>query len=904
MVATWSIAASSTYYAKHGAYYLGGNEPSGRWYAPAGDLGLVDGSEVDANLFERLFEALDAYGKSMLSTKGGKLQRSSAFDITFSAPRSVSLAWGLASNETKRLIEAAQERAVRSALSVVEQEATFARRGKNGTTIEKVALNVAIFQHGESRPAKHEDGRVFGDCNLHHHAVCLSLSTRADKTVGGLHSVVLRNAKMLAGAVYHAALAYELQTKLGFSIDRVGRNGIFEIEGVDENIIRYFSARRAEIEDELNELGVTSSGAVALAAAVAKSTRSNKSDHEITKREEIWAEAARGIGIEVETFTEGLRDQTRLFDRDAAELLLRERLAVFPSALTERESVIDRKELLRSAAEALVGTGLPAELATTEAERLLRDGTFVEIGRDPLLLPIYSTPEMLAIEHDIVVKAQALACRSGWALDRNALTARCQAFGLSSEQTAAALAATDASAVAIIEGAPGAGKTTTLAPIIEAYRQEGCRVIGAATAWRVAISMEKNFGIESRAIASWIHMLKSGTLVLDNRTVLIVDEAALLSSRDMHALLQAVSTAGGRSSADIDRPLGEARPLNGTFLGCKILLVGDRKQMQPISAGAGLDLVSRAVEACRVETIVRQFEPWARKAIADFGSGRAAQALQAFAEHDLVVEAKGQKAAVLAVVDRANQLSALHVDQSCLILAKTNAQVAAISREVRARRRTAGLIFGEEFTVAAATPSGQPTELTLAAGDKIRFLARNVALGTINGTIANVTRVVVRQNRLGENVGIRVEADIQGRKISFDPAELADAKSRARIGWAYASTIAGSQGSTVDHAVVLLDPSLNRHETYVATSRARSTTTLVVDTKSIDRRLIAEISIDRQSDSITFTHEERRDWLAGQLSRASPKISTLDVIQAPQSRTLIATVALQRESAREFSHGL
>jgi hypothetical protein len=78
----------------------------------------------------------------------------------------------------------------------------------------------------------------------------------------------------------------------------------------------------------------------------------------------------------------------------------------------------------------------------------------------------------------------------------------------------------------------------------------------------------------------------------------------------------------------------------------------------------------------------------------------------------------------------------------------------------------------------------------------------------------------------------------------------------------------------------------------------------VVDTKSIDRRLIAEISIDRQSDSITFTHEERRDWLAGQLSRASPKISTLDVIQAPQSRTLIATVALQRESAREFSHGL
>src|SRR5260363_308843 len=108
--------------------------------------------------------------------------------------------------------------------------------------------------------------------------------------------------------------------------------------------------------------------------------------------------------------------------------------------------------------------------------------------------------------------------------------------------------------------------------------------------------------------SSWISRLKAGEKVLDDRTVLIADEAGLLSSRDMHALLGAVTEAGA-----------------------KIVLVGDRRQLQAIGAGGGLDLASRAVEAARVDQIVRQREAWAREAIAAFGMGRAAHALEAFA---------------------------------------------------------------------------------------------------------------------------------------------------------------------------------------------------------------------------------------------------------------------------------
>ncbi|MFX6949430.1 relaxase domain-containing protein, partial [Acinetobacter baumannii] len=88
-------------------------------------------------------------------------------------------------------------------------------------------------------------------------------------------STVLRDWKMAAGAVYHAALANEM-TDLGFGIDRVGRNGTFELAGIGDQAITYFSARRQEIEKELAEAGTTSGSSAALASAVAKSTRHAK----------------------------------------------------------------------------------------------------------------------------------------------------------------------------------------------------------------------------------------------------------------------------------------------------------------------------------------------------------------------------------------------------------------------------------------------------------------------------------------------------------------------------------------------------------------------------------------------------------------------------------------------------
>ncbi|HLZ07705.1 MAG TPA: relaxase domain-containing protein, partial [Chloroflexota bacterium] len=91
VVATWNPAAASSYYTRQREteYYAGNSEPAGIWYAPAGDFAVVDGSTVDRTTFDRLYHALDENGVSLLEKVRRHKERTPAFDITLSAPRSV-----------------------------------------------------------------------------------------------------------------------------------------------------------------------------------------------------------------------------------------------------------------------------------------------------------------------------------------------------------------------------------------------------------------------------------------------------------------------------------------------------------------------------------------------------------------------------------------------------------------------------------------------------------------------------------------------------------------------------------------------------------------------------------------------------------------------------------------------
>src|SRR5665647_3654830 len=174
MVATIAAGTAAGYYLKQAEYYLGGREPAGRWVSRTGDFGVVNGAEVGRAQFERLHAGLDDNGQLLLSNTGDVKKQIAGYDLTLSAPKSVSIIYALAEPAFRKRIEAAQQHAAEATIRLLDRHAAFGRRGKNGLQLERVSLTAASFQHGEARPVEHEDGKTFADPNLHTHNVILN----------------------------------------------------------------------------------------------------------------------------------------------------------------------------------------------------------------------------------------------------------------------------------------------------------------------------------------------------------------------------------------------------------------------------------------------------------------------------------------------------------------------------------------------------------------------------------------------------------------------------------------------------------------------------------------------------------------------------------------------------------
>src|SRR5690606_26360857 len=137
--------------------------------------------------------------------------------------------------------------------------------------------------------------------------------------------------------------------------------------------------------------------------------------------------------------------------------------------------------------------------------------------------------------------------------------------------------------LAIIVGRAGAGKTTMMKAAREIWEASGYRVVGGALAGKAAEGLEKEAGIPSRTLASWQLQWERGRLHLDNRCVFVMDEAGMVSSRQMADIVSAVAHAGA-----------------------KLVLVGDADQLQPIEAGAAFRSLADRVGYAELGTIYRQ----------------------------------------------------------------------------------------------------------------------------------------------------------------------------------------------------------------------------------------------------------------------------------------------------------
>lgn len=878
MVASLNLkAAPVAYFRQARAYYDTGIQDA-EWYAPSGSFGVQDGAPVDFSLLERLYAGMAADGNSLLSNRGGRvLDRQSAYDLTFSVPKSFSLIYAMADDEERKELLCILLAAARKSLSAVEKVAGWARRGKGGKTLEPISFTAALFLHDDARPSEHADGSTFGDPDLHVHCIILNLAVRKDGSVGAIQSVLLRNAKMLAGAVFHAALAASV-LRAQFGVDRVGKNGIFEIAGIPDRVIRFFSGRRQEINRRLETLGFTSAQNPALAAQETAKSRNRKNSTTLGERLATWSAAGLANGFDFRRLFAAARQAFQPISHEAGETLYRERLETLPFDLTENEAVLGHLEVIRALNAALVGTGLPPARAVQAFSDLIKGLQFVSIGTDAMGFPLLTTPQMIETELAVVSLAEQLKDADGFALDPSVVAALCAQNKLSEEQTLAALSVTGGGRIAVVEGAPGSGKSTAQRPIVAAYEAAGYRVIGSATAWKIATALGKDLGIESRATADWLSLLGHGKAVFDNKTVLIIDEAGLIGARDMLRLLEVVKASGS-----------------------KLVLVGDRDQIQPIAAGPGLGLVARSVEVSRIETIIRQREAWLRRVVLDLGKGDALKALTELLRRKHVHFGAGLPDAVEALVGKWRELT--NAGETPLLIARTNDQLRMISQAVRRDRRMRGEIAEAEIMFNGRLPNGEIAPVVLSPGDSIRFLAKNKTLGTINGSVGTVVDVAPGPNLLET----RITAQVDDRRVSFALADVADENGNAQIGWDYGWSAFGTQGVTVEHALVLADANFDRHLAYVTASRARALTHLFVDGASVDA-----IETDLSSLGPLSEEAERLVKLSRRMARKNTKRSTLDYLpRADWDRWRIAPPAdtvpkpdapLDRFAETEFDH--
>jgi conjugative relaxase-like TrwC/TraI family protein len=281
------VQAALGYYGHLGQddYYLRDGEPPGGW-AGEGAARLTLAGPVTRSEFEAALKGIDPKTGERLAALGGRLQDHAAgWDMTFSAPKSVSALWALSEARERPAIEGAHRTAVAASTRYLEQTAAWARRGKGGATREPTAgLLMATFEHHTSREL---------DPQLHAHVFIFNLAPRRDGTWGAIVSRELYKAQKRAGAVYRSALAGELE-RAGFAVERTGDN--FRVAVIPRHVERAFSKRRQAIEAAAAEHDYRSPRGMELAAL---RTRRPKRNVDRPALFELWRSEARARGFEL-----------------------------------------------------------------------------------------------------------------------------------------------------------------------------------------------------------------------------------------------------------------------------------------------------------------------------------------------------------------------------------------------------------------------------------------------------------------------------------------------------------------------------------------------------------------------------------------------------------------------------
>jgi conjugative relaxase-like TrwC/TraI family protein len=793
-------AANASYYLERSAgcspagYYVEGGEVPGRWCGRGAEAVGLDGP-VDAGravMFAALLDGVlpdgTLVGRPVIRAgpDGPVDVRRSGLDVVVSAPKSVSVLFGLADPTVAAAVLAAHERAVGEALGYLDRHASHGLRGRQGddsraTRIATDGLLAAAFTHHTSRA---------DDPQLHTHLVIANLVHGTDGKWSAVDSRAIHRHARTAGCIYQAVLRGELTKTLGVGWGPVSR-GVAEIAGIPKTLLAEFSTRRREIDAELDRTGTHGRKAAQRAAYVTRPAKSHTDETSLRRQWAHRAEQRHHLAAQIVTDATG-----RVQSPEPAWIDGYGRELFGPDGLTRHSTSFDRRDVIQALTEIL-----PAGTPIT--------GTELETGADLLLTQHDAIPLLAPTDRDSGRRWSTLSLLQAedWAIrvaaeptDLAPIDPPARAhYDLSAEQqTVVARLLGSPRLVDVVIGPAGSGKTAALRIAADTWRDEHLPVIGCSLAAITARRLESATGIPSTSVARLLRTLHRVDPATGQRTwlapdtVVLLDEASMVGTRHLVQLLNEVRAVGG-----------------------KLVLVGDPAQLSEVDAGGLFNALTRQFEPLTLTGNHRQSEEWERTALTQFRDGHIDAALRAYVVRDRIhLDPTPGWAARRLAVDYLGHRIRNRDPYAVIALAATRRDAAALNTVIRSQLRAAGRIGPDTLTT-----TGEDGERGYAKGDLVIITRNDHQRGLLNGTRATLTRTTASELSLRTETGERVTVPTGWAGEHLDHG--------------YAMTVHKAQGLTTDIALLYGTTALCQQSGYVAMSRGRNANHLYTSTTAL-----------------------------------------------------------------------
>ncbi len=785
-------------------------------------------------LGRELADRVDKHGNTIRAVAG--------YDATFSAPKSLSVLWGLTGDE--RFAEC-HDVAVASTVAMIEKYASTTRVRSNGARLhpETGGLSVAVFRQSTSRA---------DDPQLHTHVVISAKVQTADGRWLALDALGLKKHQQAFGYLYQSVLRAEVTARFGMVFDPIV-NGQAEISGLGEGLLEQFSKRAGEIGvemgDKLAEFHAregrepTTFEYAAMEREAAVDTRNRKTGLGVTDLRTRWQVEARSIGVDPATVVESAVEYARQHPLQVLPVEVGEVV----EALAARQSAWNRMDVLRQLCGAVSPqpghdattwvAALDAAVDTVLAECVDLDPTDTGPhrhgdGRSVWIEPIakQSTSEHVLAQEEHILTFALDAQTPHPSPSTTIVDPR-----LDDGQRTAARAVAGYDRLVVVVGPAGAGKTSMLEAAVRDLHHQHRDVLGLAPTARAAAVLKRETGAECDTVAKLLYELdqqdptRPWPIPLAGATIL-VDEASMLNTADLYRLVMRTEQRQWR-----------------------LALIGDPQQLQAVGRGGMFNELCDTARSVELEELHRFTHDW-----------EAATTLRLRAGDPNAVDTYAARGRIQAgsLDDHLDTIAETwsrcrDTGESLSIVTTRNEHVAAINTRIQQHRLDTG-----ELDRATATRLDDAWAMV---GDIVVTRLNDRQLRTTAGEpVRNRERWTITNTSDDGEITV---SRIGGHGTITLPADYV----RDHVQLAYASTEHGAQGDTADRAITLATTATSGRGLYVGMTRGRDENlALVADTADLAQAigvLETAISIDRADIPATT----QRRTLAATVPRTSPR---------------------------------